>query len=314
MKVVFAGTPGFAAAHLQSIINDDGCEVVGVYTQPDRPSGRGKKITHSPVKTMALEHNIRVFQPFSLREPESQIVLAELNADIMVVVAYGLILPQAVLDTPRLGCVNVHGSLLPRWRGAAPIQRAIEAGDLSSGITVMQMDAGLDTGAMLTISQCPINKDETSLSLYDKLAALGADALTATLGKLKAGTAVGMAQNNQLASYAHKITKAEAQINWTDSAITIERIIRAFNPAPAAFSFLGDERLKIWSAVAAATSNKKAIPGEIISAGSEGLLVKCGEGCILLKELQLAGKSRLPVSEILKARATSFASGERLGV
>ena len=313
MKVVFAGTPGFAAAHLQSIINDDGCEVVGVYTQPDRPSGRGKKITHSPVKTMALEHNIRVFQPFSLREPESQIVLAELNADIMVVVAYGLILPQAVLDTPRLGCVNVHGSLLPRWRGAAPIQRAIEAGDLSSGITVMQMDAGLDTGAMLTISQCPINKDETSLSLYDKLAALGAEALTATLGKLKAGTAVGMAQNNQLASYAHKITKAEAQINWTDSAIAIERIIRAFNPAPAAFSFLGNERLKIWSA-AAATSHKKATPGEIISASSEGLLVKCGEGCILLKELQLAGKSRLPVSEILKARATSFASGERLGV
>jgi len=286
---------------------------VGVYTQPDRPSGRGKKITHSPVKIMALEHNIQVFQPFSLREPESQIVLAELNADIMVVVAYGLILPQAVLDTPRLGCVNVHGSLLPKWRGAAPIQRAIEAGDLLSGITVMQMDAGLDTGAMLTISQCAINKDETSHSLYDKLAALGAEALIATLGKLKAGTAVGMAQNNQLASYAHKITKAEAQINWTDSAIAIERIIRAFNPAPAAFSFLGNERLKIWSA-AAATSHKKATPGEIISASSEGLLVKCGEGCILLKELQLAGKSRLPVSEILKARSTSFASGERLGV
>ena len=313
MKVVFAGTPGFAAAHLQSILNNDCCEVVGVYTQPDRPSGRGKKITHSPVKTMALEHNIQVFQPFSLREPESQIVLAELNADIMVVVAYGLILPQAVLDTPRLGCVNVHGSLLPKWRGAAPIQRAIEAGDLLSGITVMQMDAGLDTGAMLTISQCAINKDETSHSLYDKLAALGAEALIATLGKLKAGTAVGMAQNNQLASYAHKITKAEAQINWTDSAIAIERIIRAFNPAPAAFSFLGNERLKIWSA-AAATSHKKATPGEIISASSEGLLVKCGEGCILLKELQLAGKSRLPVSEILKARSTSFASGERLGV
>ena len=177
----------------------------------------------------------------------------------------------------------------------------------------MQMDAGLDTGAMLTISQCAIDKDETSLSLYDKLAALGAEALIATLGKLKAGTAVGMAQNNQLASYAHKITKAEAQINWTNSAIVIERIIRAFNPAPAAFSFLGNERLKIWSA-AAATSHKKATPGEIISASSEGLLVKCGEGCILLKELQLAGKSRLPVSEILKARSTSFASGKRLGV
>ncbi len=313
MKVIFAGTPEFAAAHLQSILSDNSYEVVGVYTQPDRPSGRGKKIVPSPVKQMALEYGIPVFQPFSLREPESQLVLAELNADIMVVVAYGLILPQVVLDTPRLGCINVHGSLLPRWRGAAPIQRAIEAGDLSTGVTVIQMDAGLDTGAMLTIAQCSINKDETSLSLYDKLAALGAEALITTLGKLKSGSAVGVEQNNQLMSYAHKITKAEAQINWADSATDIECMIRAFNPAPTAYSFLGDQRLKIWSAAAVA-SHQKATPGEILSASSEGLLVKCGEDCILLKELQLAGKSRLAFGEILKSRAASFANGVMLGV
>ena len=220
MKVIFAGTPEFAAAHLQSILSDNSYEVVGVYTQPDRPSGRGKKIVPSPVKQMALEYGIPVFQPFSLREPESQLVLTELNADIMVVVAYGLILPQVVLDTPRLGCINVHGSLLPRWRGAAPIQRAIEAGDLSTGVTVIQMDAGLDTGAMLTIAQCSINKDETSLSLYDKLAALGAEALITTLSKLKSGSAVGVAQNNQLMSYAHKITKAVLMITFTNCVTT----------------------------------------------------------------------------------------------
>ena len=313
MKVIFAGTPEFAAAHLQSILSDNSYEVVGVYTQPDRPSGRGKKIVPSPVKQMAIEYGIPVFQPFSLREPESQLVLAELNADIMVVVAYGLILPQVVLDTPRLGCINVHGSLLPKWRGAAPIQRAIEAGDPSTGVTVIQMDAGLDTGAMLTIAQCSINKDETSLSLYHKLAALGAEALITTLGKLKSGSAVGVAQNNQLMSYAHKITKAEAQINWADSATDIECMIRAFNPAPTAHSFLGDQRLKVWSATAVA-SHQKATPGEILSASSEGLLVKCGEDCILLKELQLPGKSRLAFGEILKSRAASFANGVMLGV
>ncbi len=238
MKVIFAGTPGFAATHLQSILNDDCYQLVGVYTQPDRPAGRGKKITQSPVKSLAIEHNIPVFQPSSLKESEPQRELAELNADIMVVVAYGLILPQAVLNTPRLGCVNVHGSLLPKWRGAAPIQRAIEAGDVSTGVTVMQMDAGLDTGAMLTISRCDIDSDETSLSLYEKLAVLGSESLMSTLAKLKAGTAIGIAQDDSLSSYAHKITKSEAQIDWAESATDIDRLIRAFNPAPAAYSLL----------------------------------------------------------------------------
>lgn len=313
MKVIFAGTPGFAATHLQSILNDDCYQLVGVYTQPDRPAGRGKKITQSPVKRLALEHNIPVFQPSSLKEPEPQRELAELNADMMVVVAYGLILPQAVLNTPRLGCVNVHGSLLPKWRGAAPIQRAIEAGEVSTGVTVMQMDAGLDTGAMLTISRCEIDRDETSLSLYGKLAVLGSEALMSTLAKLKAGTAIGIAQNDSLSSYAHKITKTEAKIDWTESATDIDRLIRAFNPAPAAYSLLDGQRFKVWSAIAV-TSHQKAAPGEILCADSKGILVKCGEDAILLNQLQLAGKSRLPVSEILKARARSFACGKILGV
>jgi methionyl-tRNA formyltransferase len=313
VKVIFAGTPGFAATHLQSILNDDCYQLVGVYTQPDRPAGRGKKITQSPVKSLAIEHNIPVFQPSSLKEPEPQRELAELNADIMVVVAYGLILPQAVLNTPRLGCVNVHGSLLPKWRGAAPIQRAIEAGDVSTGVTVMQMDAGLDTGAMLTISRCDIDSDETSLSLYEKLAVLGSESLMSTLAKLKAGTAIGIAQDDSLSSYAHKITKSEAQIDWAGSATDIDRLIRAFNPAPAAYSLLEGQRLKVWSAIAV-TSHQKAAPGEILCADAKGILVKCGEDAILLNELQLAGKSRLPVSEILKARAASFACGKILGV
>lgn len=313
MKVIFAGTPEFAATHLQSILNDDCYQLVGVYTQPDRPAGRGKKITQSPVKSLALEHNIRVFQPSSLKEPEPQQELAELDADIMVVVAYGLILPEAVLSTPHLGCVNVHGSLLPKWRGAAPIQRAIEAGDASTGITVMQMDADLDTGIMLTVSRCDIAVDETSLSLYDKLAVLGSEALMSTLAKLEIGTAIGVAQDHSLSSYAHKITKSEARINWTESATNIDRLIRAFNPAPVAYSLLDGQRLKIWSATAV-PSHQKAAPGEILCADNNGILVKCGEDCILLNELQLAGKSRLPVSEILKARATSFACGKILGV
>ena len=313
MKVIFAGTPEFAATHLQSILNDDCYQLVGVYTQPDRPAGRGKKITQSPVKSLALEHNIRVFQPSSLKESEPQRELAELDADIMVVVAYGLILPQAVLSTPRLGCVNVHGSLLPKWRGAAPIQRAIEAGDVSTGVTVMQMDVGLDTGAMLTVSKCEIGGGETSLSLYKKLAVLGSEALMATLAKLEVGTAIGVAQDDSLSSYAHKITKSEAQINWTRSATDIDRLIRAFNPAPTAYSLLDGQRLKIWSATAV-DSDQKAAAGEIICADAKGILVKCGEGCILLNELQLAGKSRLTVSEILKARATRFAYGKILGV
>ena len=307
MKIIFAGTPDFAATHLQALIGQH--EVVAVYTQPDRPAGRGKKLTASPVKLLAEQNNLPIFQPQSLKDPEQQTILANLQADIMVVVAYGLILPQVVLDAPRLGCINVHGSILPRWRGAAPIQRAVEAGDKETGVTIMQMDAGLDTGAMLTITRCPIEPNETSGSLYDKLAALGAPALLSTLDKLKAGTAVAVAQDNGQSTYAKKIDKAEALIDWSQPAIIIDQRIRAFSPFPAAYTEIEGLRVKIW---AAQTSTQQlGTSGEIVAADDNGLLVGCGQGSLLLTEIQLAGKSRMPVSEILRSRVELFATGKR---
>ena len=307
MKIIFAGTPDFAATHLQALISQH--EVVAVYTQPDRPAGRGKKLNASPVKLLAEQNNLPIHQPQSLKDPEQQTILANLQADIMVVVAYGLILPQVVLDAPRLGCINVHGSILPRWRGAAPIQRAVEAGDKETGVTIMQMDAGLDTGAMLTITRCPIEPSETSGSLYDKLAALGAPALLSTLDKLKAGTAVAVAQDNGQSTYAKKIDKAEALIDWSQPAIIIDQRIRAFSPFPAAYTEIEGLRVKIW---AAQTSTQQlGTPGEIVAADDNGLLVGCGQGSLLLTEIQLAGKSRMPVSEILRSRVELFATGKR---
>ena len=307
MKIIFAGTPDFAATHLQALISQH--EVVAVYTQPDRPAGRGKKLNASPVKLLAEQNNLPIYQPQSLKDPEQQTILANLQADIMVVVAYGLILPQVVLDAPRLGCINVHGSILPRWRGAAPIQRAIEASDKETGVTIMQMDAGLDTGAMLTITRCPIEPSETSGSLYDKLAALGAPALLSTLDKLKAGTAVAVAQDNGQSTYAKKIDKAEALIAWSQPAIIIDQRIRAFSPFPAAYTEIEGLRVKIW---AAQTSTQQlGTPGEIVAADDNGLLVGCGQGSLLLTEIQLAGKSRMPVSEILRSRVELFATGKR---
>ena len=307
MKIIFAGTPDFAATHLQALISQH--EVVAVYTQPDRPAGRGKKVTASPVKLLAEQNSLPIYQPQSLKDPEQQTIFANLQADIMVVVAYGLILPQVVLDAPRLGCINVHGSILPRWRGAAPIQRAVEAGDKETGVTIMQMDAGLDTGAMLTITRCPIEPSETSGSLYDKLAALGAPALLSTLDKLKAGTAVAVAQDNEQSTYAKKIDKAEALIDWSQPAIIIDQRIRAFSPFPAAYTEIEGLRVKIW---AAQTSTQQlGTPGEIVAADDNGLLVGCGQGSLLLTEIQLAGKSRMPVSEILRSRVELFATGKR---
>ena len=307
MKIIFAGTPDFAATHLQALISQH--EVVAVYTQPDRPAGRGKKLNASPVKLLAEQNNLPIYQPQSLKDPEQHTILANLQADIMVVVAYGLILPQVVLDAPRLGCINVHGSILPRWRGAAPIQRAVEAGDKETGVTIMQMDAGLDTGAMLTITRCPIEPNETSGSLYDKLAALGAPALLSTLDKLKAGTAVAVAQDNGQSTYAKKIDKAEALIDWSQPAIIIDQRIRAFSPFPAAYTEIEGLRVKIW---AAQTSTQQlGTSGELVAADDNGLLVGCGQGSLLLTEIQLAGKSRMPVSEILRSRVELFATGKR---
>ena len=312
MRVIFAGTPDFAATHLQAILDDDRYQLVAIYTQPDRPAGRGKKITQSPVKKLALANDIQLKQPASLTDIKTQETIARLEADVLIVVAYGLILPQAVLDIPRLGCINVHGSILPKWRGAAPIQRAIEAGDRETGVTVMQMDVGLDTGPMLTTSQCTIDDKETSASLYPKLAVLGAQALINTLEKMRSGTAVGIAQDSTQSSYADKIAKQESLIDWSASVTEIERRIRAFNPFPAAYSLVNGQRIKIWLA-SAVSRDYPGVPGEILSADDDGLLVKCGNGALLISTIQLAGKSKLCVAEVLKSRASIFSPGTRLG-
>ena len=311
MRVLFAGTPDFAAAHLQALIDAPDISVIGVYSQPDRPAGRGKKLTASLVKKLAVEYQLPVFQPQSLKEPEQQRILSELQADIMVVVAYGLILPQAVLDAPRLGCINVHASILPRWRGAAPIQRAIEAGDSGTGVTIMQMDAGLDTGAMLSVSRCEIDSSETSASLHQKLEQLGAPALLHTLAALSNGLAVAVEQDDQLSCYAAKITKQEALVDWSQPAQLLDRQIRAFNPFPAAYTTLGELRIKIWQAEP--TKATGLTPGQIISTDNAGLLVSCGEQSLLLTEIQLPGKSRMAVSEVLKSRGELFAPSTQLG-
>ena len=307
MRIIFAGTPHFAATHLQALSLKH--EVIAVYTQPDRPAGRGKKITASPVKLLAEELGLKIYQPVSLKDFEQQSMVINLQADIMVVVAYGLMLPQAILQAPRMGCINVHGSILPRWRGAAPIQRTVEAGDLQSGVTIMQMDVGLDTGPMLSITRCPIATNETSGSLYDKLAELGAPALLRTLDSLAAGDAVATPQDHNQSTYAHKIDKTEALINWSDNAEIIGRRIRAFNPFPAAYTELAGLRVKVWGAQMASSSC--GLPGQIMAADSSGLLVSCGHSALLLTEIQLAGKSRMAVSEILKSRAELFAVGKQ---
>ena len=309
MRVIFAGTPEFAATHLLSLINDDAQEVVAVYTQPDRPAGRGKKLTSSPVKLLALQYGIPIYQPSSLNNETALSDLAALKADIMIVVAYGLLLPQSVLSIPCYGCINVHASVLPKWRGAAPIQRAIENGDQASGITVIQMDAGLDTGAMLSVSHCNLDENETSASLHNKLALLGSNSLTSTLKKIQDQTAVGIAQDSDFSSYASKIKKSEALINWSESAYIIERKVRAYNPFPVSFSILDGLRIKIWSATVQDKEGSGEI-GEIISATARGLEIKCGQYCLLIHELQLPGKARMAVSEVLKSKALLFSRGK----
>ncbi len=259
LKIIFAGTPVFAALHLEALLNS-GHEVVAVYSQPDRPAGRGKHLQASPVKTLALQHELPVCQVSSLKTAEAQAELAHWGADIMVVVAYGLLLPQAVLDTPRLGCINVHASLLPRWRGAAPIQRAIEAGDANTGITIMQMDAGLDTGPMLSITPCPILPSDTATDLHDRLGALGPGSLLTALDDLAQGKAAPQIQPSEGVTYAHKLTKEEAAIDWHLDAQLIHRRVRAFNPAPMAYFRLGAERVRVLGA--SPWNIQKALPGK----------------------------------------------------
>ncbi len=311
LRIIFAGTPVFAAEHLQALL-DSSHEVVAVYTQPDRPAGRGKKLTPSEVKRVADAAGVTIEQPASLRSDEARQQLAAYDADVLVVVAYGLILPQAILDTPQLGCINVHGSLLPRWRGAAPIQRAVEAGDNASGICIMQMEAGLDTGPVLAEARCTISNTDTSANLHDRLQQIGPPLLLEVLDDLIGRLQLATPQDDNLATYADKITKAEAALDWHRCATALDRAIRAFTPFPVAYTMLGEERLKIWRAKPISDAGG-ASPGTLVHAGPEGLLVACGEGALLLQTVQLPGGKALEVGQLLNARAELFAVGTVLG-
>ncbi len=313
LNIIFAGTPEFAAEHLKALLGSRH-KVIAVYSQPDRPAGRGKKLTASPVKEVALEHNIPVYQPLNFKSEEAKAELATLNADLMVVVAYGLILPKAVLDTPRLGCINVHASILPRWRGAAPIQRAIEAGDTETGVTIMQMDVGLDTGDMLIKAFCPILATDTGGILHDRLLTIGTPALIDALDQIQAGTTNPIKQDDALSNYAPKLNKEEAALNWQLSAIELERKVRAFNPFPVAHTKPADagddERIRIW--MAKAVDKTGAAPlGSITQIDPEGVWVACKEGQLILKNVQLPGKKAMNVAEILRGNPDLFKLGDR---
>ncbi|MDR5875471.1 methionyl-tRNA formyltransferase [Halomonas sp. CUBES01] len=315
LRVVFAGTPEFAASSLAALLASQH-QVVAVYTQPDRPAGRGRKLTPSPVKQLALDHALPVHQPASLKTAEAQATLAALDADVMVVVAYGLLLPQAVLDIPRLGCLNVHASLLPRWRGAAPIQRAIEAGDRVSGVTIMQMDAGLDTGDMLHEVRTPITAQTTGGDLHDRLGIQGASALINTLDELATGAVSATPQPDEGVTYAAKLTKAEAELDFHQPAEQLVRTIHAFNPWPVAWCALGDDRLRLLAASAEPGEQPASAPGTLLPHGEDHLRIACGQDgreVLCVSRAQLPGGKALPVRELLNARQTRLTPGTRLG-
>lgn len=318
MRILFAGTPDFAAISLQALIDtqrDAGHELVAVYTQPDRKAGRGRKLRPSPVKQLALEHDIPVYQPQNLKDADPQQQLAALQPDLMIVVAYGLILPQNVLDTPGHGCINVHASLLPRWRGAAPIQRAILAGDSESGVCIMQMEAGLDTGPVLRELRTPINSDDTGSSLHDRLATLGANALIETVADIASGNATATPQDDSLSTYAAKLDKREAWLDWTQSAAQLERQVRAFNPWPVAQTAHTQDQaqrtLRIWEASAQAPTGDSS-PGTVIALSADALTVACGEGALDIQRLQLPGGKPLAVRDWLNASKRDIDIGSLL--
>lgn len=297
LKIIFAGTPDFAVPALKALLTTEH-QVCCVYTQPDRPAGRGRKLTASPVKQVALAHHIPVCQPVSLRKPEAQAELQAWQADVMIVAAYGLILPAAVLAAPRFGCINIHASLLPRWRGAAPIQRAILAGDQETGITIMQMDAGLDTGDMLHKLACPIHLSDNAQTLHDRLAALGAEALLPVLAQVQQGTLQPAQQDDALSCYAPKIEKAEALVDWRQDAAYLDRFVRAYNPWPVAYTYLQGEPLRIWQAEPVLQPSN-AEPGTIVSVAKQGIDIATGEGMLRLKQIQFPGGKPLNISELL---------------
>ncbi len=310
MRLVFAGTPDFAATALKALIAA-GHTIVGVYSQPDRPAGRGRKLQPSPVKQVALDHEIPVFQPETLKTAEAQKQLADLKPDVMIVAAYGLILPKAVLDIPTHGCLNIHASLLPRWRGAAPIQRAIAAGDAETGITIMQMDEGLDTGAMLLKSLTAIDMSDTGGSLHDRLAELGGKAIIEALELLKKGELTGEPQNDDLACYASKLSKTEGHIDWATDATAIERLIRAFNPWPGTYTDLGDQRIRIHEARALVTDSD-AFPGTVVHRDRDGIDIACGNGTLRITRLQLPGSRAQSVNDLINGGKELLMPGQEL--
>lgn len=318
MRIIFAGTPEFARVALERL-HAAGFEIPLVLTQPDRPAGRGMKLQASPVKQFALDHGIAVSQPRSLRldgrypddAAAARDAIVAARADAMVVAAYGLILPQWVLDAPAKGCLNIHASLLPRWRGAAPIHRAIEAGDAETGVTIMQMDAGLDTGDMLLVERLPIGATDTTGGLHDRLASLGGRMIVEALEIAACGGLMPVPQPADGVTYAHKIEKAEAALDWSQPAAVLDRRVRAFNPFPGAGSALGGEAVKVWSARAAVAGEDaaSALPGQVLAADGHGIRVMTGDGVLVLTELQRAGGKRLPVADFL--RGFPVAPGQR---
>lgn len=299
LSLLFAGTPDFSVPALEALIASKH-RVLAVYTQPDRPAGRGQQVTMSAVKQCALRHELPVEQPPTLKDAAAVERLAQWSADLMIVVAYGLLLPKNVLETPHLGCVNIHASLLPRWRGAAPIQRAIQAGDSETGVTIMQMDVGLDTGPMLLERVTPIAARETAATLHDRLAKIGAEAIVEAVDAIAAGKVTPRPQPQEGATYASKIRKEEALIDWSKSAVEIDQLVRAFNPWPVAETRLNGQQLRVWDAtpLAARTS---AAPGTVIATSAAGIDVATGEGILQLTRVQAAGRKAMPAADFLKA-------------
>lgn len=299
MRIIFAGTPHFAAHALAALL--DKHEVIAVLTQPDRPSGRGMQLTASPVKQLALQRGISVLQPVTLKTEEAQKEIAALNADLMVVAAYGLILPQAVLQLPKLGCLNIHASLLPRWRGAAPIQRAILAGDKETGITIMQMDVGLDTGDMLLKKVCEITELDTAESLHDNLASMGAEAIVETLQLLEQKQLRPEKQNDSLATYAAKLTKAEALLDWNLDAVQLDRAVRGYFPFPVAHTTMRDTPIKVLRARMRQQDLSRNATGTVLTINKECILVACGRDALGIEVMQKPGGKALPAAQFIQS-------------
>ena len=300
MKIIYAGTPDFAVPALESLLQSEH-EVIAVYTQPDRPAGRGRKLQQSPVKQCALSYDISVYQPHSLKQPIDVEQLLELEADLMIVAAYGLILPVSILNAPRLGCINIHGSILPRWRGAAPIQRALLANDSSTGVTIMQMDSGLDTGGMISKQVLPINPSWTSFDLHEQLKQLGADLLINTLPIIELGQMQPEAQDESQANYAAKLSKAEAEIDWHKSAEQIAREIKAFIPWPVSYTHLDGKLVRVWQASLDNTRTVREL-GDVLEHNNDGVYVSCGDAVLCIEELQFEGKKRCSAAQAFNGR------------